>query len=241
MPTTSASSPSPGATATSLPERSVRVPVVVCATTFGVTDTTTTTTAPATAAVSLPAVLTGHVALYRDSRDLVQVLAPVGWQCRAGYGADGSGGVQVFPPGATAPAVGVGSSGTAQPFTPSSAQGVVATQTSGCSGCAEGQACPLFATAGQDMENDLGRGCAGLKPDAETVDSLSPTAVQFQDPPGTAGDGVPSGGPYVARGVMTYRSHDPNGSWLETCTLPSDDAELCAASLQLFFGAYDAR
>lgn len=218
------------------------VPVVACPTSYGVAEPPTTTVPPPSTVVALPASLTGHVALYRDASDTMQLLAPSGWYCSAGYGADGSGGVQVFPPGSGPPASGVGQNGgTAVPFTASSAQGVVGIETSACNGCAEAQACPLFSVAAHDMEDDLGRGCPEAKPDAEEVEDLSPTAVQFQDQTGVAGDGVPSGGPYVARGLMTYKSHDVDGSWLETCTLPAADAELCAASLQEFFGAYGSR
>jgi len=73
---------------------------------------------------------------------------------------------------------------------------------------------------------------------AESVEQLGGGVVGFEDPPGVAGDGNPSGGPYPANGVMTYYSGDQNGSWMETCTLPSAEKALCTAVLDNFVSAY---
>jgi hypothetical protein len=37
---------------------------------------------------------------------------------------------------------------------------------------------------------------------------------------------------------MTYYSGDQNGSWMETCTLPSAEKALCTAVLDNFVSAY---
>ena len=113
--------------------------------------------------------------------------------------------------------------------------------TSACAGCAEGQACPLFISAAKDFRDGFGRPCPTTRPAAENLDHLNAGVVAFEDPPGVAGDGVPSGGRYPANGVMTYYSGNPNGSWLETCTMPPGQKDLCTATLNYFTETYGAR
>jgi hypothetical protein len=62
----------------------------------------------------------------------------------------------------------------------------------------------------------------------------SPTA-------GVTGDGNPSGGRYAANGVMTYYSGNPDGSWVETCTLPAASKDLCTTTLNYFVASYGDR
>jgi hypothetical protein len=76
------------------------------------------------------------------------------------------------------------------------------------------------------------------RPGEESTEQISAGVIGFLDPPGVAGDGNPSGGPYPANGVMTYYSGDENGSWVETCTLPYSEQPLCTAVLNNFVGAY---
>jgi hypothetical protein len=82
------------------------------------------------------------------------------------------------------------------------------------------------------------QGCLTYKPSFETERSIGSGIVHFEDPPGIKGDGVPSGGGYRAIGVMTYHLDSPNGSWLETCTLPANDRTLCSLSLRQFVAQY---
>ena len=163
----------------------------------------------------------------------MELLGPLGWSCTASYGADGSGGVAVYPAGEPAPE--------GQPFRASSAEAIVGSETSACVGCGEGQACPLFAAAAQDFEQGFGRACPSARPAAESVEDLGPGVVGFLDPSGVAGDGNPSGGPDPANGVMTYHPGNQNGSWLDTCTLPQSEHPLCTAALNLFVADYGDR
>lgn len=214
------------------------VPLVSCPTTFGITPAPHPTSQPSTATVTLPPPLAGKVAVYTDSQGRMQVVAPEGWRCRADYGADGSGGVVAYPAGETVPsnwgagwhlAAGAGT------------EAVVGTETSACTSCTTGQACPLFTAAARAFRSQLGRPCPGTRPPSETVSRAGSGVVIFRDPPGVAGDGLPSGGADPANGVMTYHSPSGAGSWLETCTLPAADTQLCTAGLNRWIADYGAR
>jgi hypothetical protein len=70
------------------------------------------------------------------------------------------------------------------------------------------------------------------------VDHIGVGVMSFEDPPGVAGDGIPSGGQNPAHGVMTYHPPNDAGSWLETCTLPNTDRLICNAALNTFVAWY---
>jgi hypothetical protein len=152
----------------------------------------------------------------------MDIIGPRGWSCEGTFGADGGGGVTIYPHGSTS----------------SSAEAIAASQTSACVGCAIGQACPLFTSAWRASIRMFNQGCLAYKPSFETERSIGSGVVQFEDPQGIKGDGVPSGGPYRAIGVMTYHPNSPNGSWLETCTLPTADRTVCMLSLRQFVAQY---
>jgi hypothetical protein len=83
-----------------------------------------------------------------------------------------------------------------------------------------------------------------FKPDVNLILAMQPVSaglVAFSDPPGVAGDGIPSGGQNPANGAMTYYSADQNGSWLETCTLPAAEKDMCILSLDHFTAAYGSK
>jgi hypothetical protein len=105
-------------------------------------------------------------------------------------------------------------------------------------GCAEGRACPLFASAARDFRASFGRRCRAAKPRAQTTARLRAGVIAFADPAGVCGDGDPSGGRYPAHGVMTYHPGDQDGSWTETCTLPPAGKDLCTAALDYFTNPY---
>jgi hypothetical protein len=152
----------------------------------------------------------------------MDIIGPRDWSCTGTFGADGGGGVTVYPAGSTS----------------ASAKAISASQTSACVGCALGQTCPLFAAALAAYERTFNQGCPTYKPSFETERPIGAGLVQFEDPPRITGDGVPSGGPYRAIGVMTFHPDSPDGSWLETCTLPPSDQVLCAVSLHQFVAQY---
>lgn len=168
----------------------------------------------------------------------MRLLAPRGWTCQALYGADGSGGVAVYPAGQALPP-GWGAGWKLSPS--STVRAVIGMETSACAGCTQAQACPLFAAAAKDYTNGFGRPCPQTRPEAETSTHLGAGVMAFEDPPGVAGDGVPSGGRNPAHGVMTYYSDNPSGSWLETCTLTAGEKDLCTATLDYFVASYGTR
>lgn len=169
------------------------------------------------------------LAAYSDSQGRIKLLAPAGWSCQAQYGADGSGGITVYPAGQPVPGASVPAN--------SAAEAIIGTQTSACYTCGLGQACPLFASAAGTYRSYLGKPCA-TPPPGQTVSPVSSGIVAFQDPPGMAGTGTPSGGQNPANGVMTYYPDNRNGSWVETCTLPAAQRAVCTAILNAFIASY---
>jgi len=138
-----------------------------------------------------------------STRSVLPILAPRGWNCSAGVGADGSVAVDVFPSG---------TSNKSSSFERSDAQGVSAYAIPGCQGCISETACPLVPAA---VEGSLSlySPCPYKRPRAEEVrwavgspntpaSDYTYDVVYFTDPPGVAGDGDPSGGPFTARGVL---------------------------------------
>jgi hypothetical protein len=209
------------------------LPVVICPTSLAFTPTTSPAQQPTTMTVEVPQNLASQLAVYSDNMGDMKLVAPTGWSCSASYGADGSGGVQVSPPGESLSDTSVASSSTEQ--------AVEGTETSACAGCTEGQACPLFASAASDYATNFQTSCS--RPPSESVTPLNANVVSFQDPPGVAGDGKPSGGAYPANGVMTYypiSSGNDNGSYLETCTLPASEQSICTVILDRFVDWYGA-
>jgi len=222
-------------TSTSVATESVSLPVVSCPTTFAITAPSTSAPLPSSENENIPARLANQLSIYSDNHGLVMLLGPRGWSCTASFGADGSGGVGVFPPGESVP---VNSWGAGWNLLPdSSIEAIVGSETSACQGCAVGQACRLFPAAATAFRNLIGSSCP-TRPKAEEVEEISAGVGGFEDPPGVAGDGSPSGGRYRADGVMTYYPQSAEGSWVETCTLPASEHELCTASLDNFVSSY---
>jgi hypothetical protein len=189
---------------------------------------------PASISLILPSSLLGKVEIYVDQQDIMLLMAPANWSCSAMYYVDGSGGITVYPPGESIPS--------GRPFTPNNSEAVVGTETAACASCQLDQACPLFPSAATANELTYNQPCPENKPSGELVNRLSTTAVGFEDPPGVAGDGNPSGGPYPANGVLTYEGTvSTHGSWLDTCTLPDNMHEVCTASLNYFLQLYGSQ
>jgi hypothetical protein len=226
--TTTTSSRTTPTTSSTAPVKAT-LPLVTCATTYGV-SLPAAAPLPSSMTLDVPGNLANRMAVYSDGRGAMKLIGPEGWQCAAIYGANGSGTVRVFPKGEQAP--------TGSAFSPQQQQAIVGSETSACVGCSEIQACPLFSTASADYLNDYQMSCPETLPAAETTVQISPGVIGFEDPAGIAGDGNPSGGPYPANGVMTYYSGDENGSWLDTCTLPSGDHALCTVALNAFVSSY---
>ncbi len=126
-----------GTTTTTSGSSAVNLRVVVCATKYGVVPPPSTTSKlPGSIEVVVPNALASELAIYADSDGLMKLVGPTGWTCSAEYGADGSGGVAVYPPGEpiSQSAFGAGwhrSSG-------STTRAIVGSETSACQGCALG-------------------------------------------------------------------------------------------------------
>ena len=64
-------------------------------------------------------------------------------------------------------------------------------------------------------------------------------SAMFQDPPGVAGSGWPSGGRDPAFGVVVTKGTVENGAVARsTCTLPVSEHGICAASLDDVISRY---
>jgi hypothetical protein len=184
---------------------------------------------PASARVDLPPSVATKVAVYSDTSDIMMLLAPKGWSCSASYGADGSGGVTVMPPGETLPAAGL------KPH--SSDQAITGSETGGSPVQAAAQACSFFPAAATATETYLEKGCSP-RPSSEIVDPISTSVVDFEDPSGIKGTGVPSGGQNPANGAMAYSPDVEPGFYIETCTLPNDAHDVCTAALNYFIARF---
>ncbi len=98
--------------------------------------------------------------------------------------------------------------------------------------------CPLFSAAQAATRQDVGKGC-GSDPAQEKATKISSVAVGFQDPPGVAGIGFPSGGQNPANGVALYQPKTTEASaYLATCTLPAAQQDLCAAVVNQFVATF---
>ncbi len=231
-PTSTTASPSTTSSTTAPASVAVPVPLVTCPTVFGVTPPSTSEPLPASEEVNVPAPLAGELAAYADTRGLMMLLAPKSWMCSALYGADGSGGVIVYPSGEAVPQ----SWGAGWPLSSgSSDEAISGTQTGGSPVQAASQACSLFAVAATTYEGDLGRACRA-RPSSESVQQINAGVVGFEDPPDLKGDGIPSGGQDPANGVVTYYQSLP--SYLVSCTLPSDEHALCTTVLNQVIALY---
>lgn len=232
--------PSPAPFVSSQPARAatVTLPLIVCPTTIALASPPAPKPQPSVVSVSASGPAVAELAVYTDNQGRMRVLGPKGWACSAQYGADGSGGVVVYPAGESVPSN--WGAGWRLPAG-SSVQAIIGSETSACMGCGEAQACELFGIAAKSFKTDFGRPCPGVRPTAGSTAQVSAGIMAFADPPGVVGDGNPSGGQYPANGVMTYYSGNQDGSWQETCTLAGASKPLCTTTLNSFLAAYGNR
>jgi hypothetical protein len=208
----------------------VQLPLKVCKTSVG-DSSETPANLPADVQVKIASGFSNKLAFYSDNEGLIEVLAPTGWKCSAGIGADGSSSMDVSPKGQSG-----GANAGAK------VEAISATQTSACVGCRESLACPLFVSAANDYLRSYLEACPTTRPASEIVTKINSHVVEFIDPPGVNGDGSPSGGVYPARGVMTYFDDvKSDGSWTETCSLPAADRSTCKAIVGNFVTKYGRR
>ena len=116
------------------------VPVVACASSYGAGPPTGLAVLPRSLRPGLPAGVAKMLAYYtNDRRTLDPVLAPRGWDCQVQVGADGTTGVDVYPPGTSPTPSGTGH------------EEVQAASDSACQGCVYSTVCALVPAAGQQL------------------------------------------------------------------------------------------
>jgi hypothetical protein len=201
--------------------QTARIPVVACPTSFGLPDETMGPVPPTMTATVTPAVA-AKVTFYGNG--MRTLLGPKGWRCEAAVGADGSSSMVITPPDQAVP--------TESP--PPDWQAVTAYTGGGCVGCIATMACGLFPEA-WSLFDQPGMSCPAPTPSGELVTRPMPQAAIFEDPPGVAGTGEPSGGLYRALGLMVFdpgtgaagSGHDFPSVLKITCTLPDAMAQIC--------------
>jgi hypothetical protein len=209
---------------------SATVPVVRCPTTFASTAPTTTAPVPTKLTVPLSAAAAAQVAAYTDMDGTFVVFGPRGWNCKALFGADGSGGIEVIPPGEVVH-VDPGQRWHLQKG--SVIQAIVGFTTGGSPVQAASVACPLFRNAQTAANQGLGS-CGFKRPAKEVVTHVGTEEVKFVDPPGVTGDGAPSGGKDAADGVMFYIASKTNPQAAAvTCTATRSEQSVCRSVLTL--------
>ena len=240
---TRSASPAPAAAGHTAPASSttavlvaVNLPVVGCPTSLGVVRPAVHL--PPSRPVAVPQALAAGLAVYADDVGVMELVGPKGWRCAASYGADGSGGLVVYPRSERVPR----SWAAGWPLDRTSAEAAIAgLESSACYSCTLAQACRLFLSAATAWRSaGFGRACPA-RPAAESVVRVGAGIVIFGDPPGIQGDGLPSGGVNPANGVLTYHPGAPDGSWRETCTLPGSAKDECTALLNAFLSWYGQR
>jgi hypothetical protein len=200
----------------------VAVPVVACASSYGAGPPAGLPVLPRALRPAVAAGVAKMLAYYsNDRRDLDPVLAPRGWDCRVQVGADGTAGVDVYPPG-TAPAP----SGSGHPQ-------VQAASGSACQGCVYSIVCNLVPGAGRQL------GFAMLpcppRTKGEVVTWLSGSPKDVRAPVhDVVGFAEPGRDPTHGVVLYDYRGGQGGSASEETCTLPAGPRPLCTAILDDF-------
>jgi hypothetical protein len=170
----------------------------------------------------LGAGLAKALAYYTNNRRTLEpVLGPRGWDCQVQVGADGTTGLDVYPPGKSPTP-----SGTGHPE-------VQAASDSLCQGCVYSTVCALVPAAGQQ----LGFAMLPCSPRAqgEVVTWLSGSPKSTKVP---AHDVIAfeEAGHVPTNGVVLYDYQPGRGGMAseETCTLPAGQRAICTAILNSF-------
>jgi S1-C subfamily serine protease len=214
-PTTTTPAPAPAPTTNS------SVEVVECPTTWGAPPSPLSST-PNPIPVNLPSNVADQLNYYTTQTASVPPLfGPEGWACNATVGADGSTGIDIYPPGSPAPSSG-------SPGQP----GIHAASDGACQSCVWATVCRFVPAAGQQLSY-TSRTCPAA-PYGETAywikgssDSSTPVndVVGFTDP----------ASPNPINGAVLYKNSASFGSASQdTCTLPATEHSLCTVILNNF-------
>jgi hypothetical protein len=189
------------------------VPVVACPTAFGIPSEARQP--PRTISVlGSPASTRGLVA-YTNTFDYL--IGPAGMRCSGAVGVDGGQRVVVW------------AASHGMPGPRSRDAGVSLLIDPACLSCKAADACPFFA----QFSAAYGTGCPTGIPPGERVYGLRRTITLFEDPPGIAGDGWPSGGSNPANGLVGLNTTVRQNPlvYRSTCTLPATQHWICSVSL----------
>jgi len=187
------------------------LPVVRCQTQFGIPGASPRTPGTLTVGSSSP---TSGLAAYTNTQ--IYLVGLRGMRCSGLVAVDGGSQVIAWPAGQSRPGPHARTDGLTLSLEPA------------CAGCKAEDACPFFTA----LARDLGFPCTSGVPRGERVHPLRSNDVLFEDPPGVAGSGWPSGGPDPANGLVGYTGSPKNGVvYRSTCTLPAREHSLCTTSL----------
>jgi hypothetical protein len=190
-----------------------RVPVVACRTEYVPGNPPA---APATIRVQVGPGAVRHLAAYTNFD--TYLIGPSGMACKGEVGEDGNASLIVWRHGSP------------EPQGHSREEGLTLTQDPACVGCMYSLACPMFPALANRIYPGFDQTVpCGTPPAGEQIFAQGPDLGRFSDPPGVAGDGDPSGGPYTAEGAVGYARR--KGAFRTTCTLPSAQRWICRVSL----------
>jgi len=143
--------------------------------------------------------------------------------CAGAIGADGGSEIIVWPRGQR------------RPSQHSHRDGLTLFIEPACVGCKADDACPFFPAYASQLRFP----CTSGVPPGERVDQINSHLTRFEDPPGVAGDGFPSGGQHPAIGLVGIKgSLRTSVVFRTTCTLSANQHSVCAASLNDMRGRY---
>lgn len=211
------------------------LPVRVCSSSYAVDQGRWRRHIPRTLEELVPRSLESRAAVYTDTRQSLQVVAPAGWRCDAAFAGDGGSWMAVYPPNEAPP----GSADVFEQGHRSEREGVTLTAIPACYSCLLSLVCPYFASARQQWDGTYG----GIHPDPctrprkERVVRLTGATVRIVDPPGVVGHGWPSGGADAALSEAGFGVRRGQGSYLETCTLPAGESSRCDSLLGWYAAA----
>ena len=207
------------AVSSSAASRSTQVAVVRCPTTYGISGEQRQTP-PSVAVLGRPASTHGLVA-YTNTFDYL--IGPAGMQCAGVVAVDGGTLIAVWPKGDPKPVEHAHEAGLTLALDPA------------CVGCKEDDACPFFSQFA--VQEQLSCPNGGIPP-GEDAYGLTKNTTLFEDPPGVAGDGWPSGGSDPANGVVGVNVAEQSLVYRSTCTLPSVQHSICTVVLNDVIARY---
>jgi hypothetical protein len=194
------------------------VPVVRCKTVFGIQNRVVW---PSSVRVlHAPASVKGLVA-YSNSQ--LVLIGPAGMDCSGIVATDGGSQVVAWP------------YGHARPGQHSRGDGLTLTIDPACASCKADDACPFFTA----LATSEGFPCSAGIPAGEQVHRVGSDLAEFEDPPGVAGSGWPSGGADPANGVVGLAGPANNRLvYRSTCTLPAAEHAVCTVGLNDVLSRY---